>query len=293
MTEPLHHVDPETCLADGICVDVCPERVLEIRDGMATTVESRAAECIECGQCVAVCPTESIQISALAASDFAPLARRAFGYREFYEFLRRRRSVRRFKDRPVARDLVAKILAAAATAPMGLPPHSTAVVVIDRRAELDLLLAELVEDYGSLVRRFANPLGRALVRLASGPEYRTLKNHAVAIARRNNLEYRRDGVDRYMYRAPLVLLFHASRRALSYEENAHLVCHHAMLAALSLGLGTTIIGLIPPIVDRSKKLRQRYGIPPGHRVVTSLIAGHPRYRYRRGIRRDLAGVSRI
>ena len=77
---------------------------------------------------------------------------------------------------------------------------------------------------------------------------------------------------------------------MSYEENAHLVCHHSMLAAVSLGLGTTIIGLIPPIVDRSKVLRKRYGIPKENKVMTSLILGHPKYRYKKSIRRDLAGV---
>jgi ferredoxin len=74
-------------------------------------------------------------------------------------------------------------------------------------------------------------------------------------------------------------------------ENAHLVCHHSMLAAVSLGLGTTIIGLIPPIVERSKILRERYGIPKENRVLTSLILGYPKYRYRQSIRRDLAGVQ--
>ena len=74
-------------------------------------------------------------------------------------------------------------------------------------------------------------------------------------------------------------------------ENAHLVCHHAMLAAVTLGLGNTIIGLIPPIVDRSKVLRERYGIPKDNKVCTSLILGYPKYRYRQSIRRDLAGVQ--
>jgi hypothetical protein len=78
---------------------------------------------------------------------------------------------------------------------------------------------------------------------------------------------------------------------MSYAENAHLVCHHSMLAAVSLGLGTTIIGLIPPIVDRSKVLRERYGIPRGNKVCTSLILGYPKYKYRQSIRRDLAGVQ--
>ena len=214
-----------------------------------------------------------------------------FGYEEYLDFLRRRRSVRVFKDRPVERDLIDKILTAAATAPMGMPPHSTEVVVLDSRDEHDFLLHELVKDYESMVRAFSNPVGRTMVRLASGAEtYKVLKDYIVDLAEYANEAYHRDGTDRYMYRAPLLLLFHGNRWAMSYEENAHLVCHHAMLAALSLGLGTTIIGMIPPVVDRSKVLRERYGIPKDNRVLTSLIVGYPKYKYKKSIHRDLASV---
>ena len=135
-------------------------------------------------------------------------------------------------------------------------------------------------------------IGRAIVRLSAGAEnYGVLKHHVIDSARLANELYRSDGTDRYMYQAPVLMIFHASRRGISYQENAHLVCHHAMLAAVSLGLGTTIIGMIPPVVERAKKLRTRYGIPDDHRVLTSLIMGYPKYRYRRGICRDLAGVT--
>jgi ferredoxin len=294
MAEELHLVDLDSCKGDGICADVCPENVLEIVDGKAATAESRADTCIFCGQCVAVCPNEALQMPKLPAEDFEELARLPFGYGEFLDFLRLRRSVRVFKDQPVEQDLTQKILAAAATAPMGMPPHSTEVVVIDRREELDLLLKELVKDYAFMVRSFSNPLGRAMIRLASGAEdYLVLKDYIVELARYANDAYHRDGTDRYMYKAPMLMLFHGNRRAMSYEENAHLVCHHAMLAAVSLGLGSTIIGLIPPIVDRSKVLRKRYGIPKENKVMTSLILGHPKFRYKKGIRRDLAGVRMI
>jgi nitroreductase len=223
--------------------------------------------------------------------DLNPLA---FGYGELLDFLRTRRSVRCFKDRPVDPGHVEKILSAAATAPMGVPPHSTEVLVIRCREELDFLLKELVKDYEAMVKAFSSPIGRIMVRLAAGAEtYGVLKDHIIDIARRANEAYRRDGSDPYLRGAPMVLLFHGNRRAMSYEENAHLVCHHAMLAALSLGLGTTIIGLIPPVVDRSKVLRERYGIPGENKVMTSLIVGHPKYRYRRAIRRDLAGVRAV
>ena len=292
MTEQLHLVNLESCRGDGICVEICPEDVLEMVDEKAATVESRADSCILCGQCVAVCPTESLEMPKLPMEDFQRLGKRPFGYEEFVEFLRLRRSVRVFKDKPVEREVIAKILEAAATAPMGIPPHATEVVVIDRRDELDFLLAELVKDYDFLVKGFSNPLTRAMIRLNAGAEdFHTLKHFIVDVARHANEVYQRDGGDGYMRGAPVLMLFHGNRWTMSYEENAHLICHHSMLAAVSLGLGTTIIGLIPPIVDRSKVLRQRYGIPKENKVLTSLILGYPKYKYRRGIRRDLAGVQ--
>jgi len=294
MSKQLHKVDTDTCTGDGICVDVCPENVLEIVDEKAATVADRVDSCIMCGQCVAVCPTESLRMPDLATDDFKELVKPPFGYNEFHDFLKLRRSIRVFKDRPIEKELTAKILQAAATAPMGMPPHSTEVLVIDRREELDFLLNELVKDYASMVKGFSNPLGRALIRLSAGAEnYLVLKKYVLDLVIYANEAYHRDGTDRYMYNAPMLMLFHGNRRAMSYEENAHLVCHHAMLAALSLGLGTTIIGLVPPIVDRSKALRRRYNIPKDNKVITSLILGHPKYKYKKSIRRDLAGVQTI
>jgi nitroreductase len=241
---------------------------------------------------VAVCPTEALQVPTLASDDFDRLAPRAFGYPEFFDFLRSRRSVRVFTDDGVEREMIDRILAAAATAPMGFPPHTTEVAVIDRRLEIDHLIGALVTHYDRMISAFSSPIGRAVVRLSAGAEtYAVLRDHVIDVAKRANEAYRRDGSDRYTYGAPAVMLFHADRHGISYEENAHLVCHHAMLAAHALGLGTTIIGMIPPVVDRSPELRRRYGIPADHRVLTSLILGHPRYRYRQSIRRDLAGVT--
>ena len=294
MNGQLHVVNLETCTGDGICAEVCPENTLQVVDKKAATVENRVESCISCGQCVAVCPTESLQMPQLQMEDFRRLDKPPFGDHDFYEFLRLRRSVRVFKDRPVERETIDKILSAAATAPMGFPPHTTEVVVIDNRAELDVLLEELVREYDSMLKAFSSPVGRAFLRLKAGAEdYGVLKNHILQNVRFKNELFHRDGTDRYMYGAPVVMMFHGSRWAISYQQNAYLVCHHVMLAAVSFGLGTTIIGLIPPIVDRSKDLRRRFAIPKDHRVLAALILGPPKYTYRRGIRRELAGVTYI
>lgn len=292
MAEQLHVVDAETCLGDGICAEVCPEDILELVDEKVATVDGRADACILCGQCVAVCPTESLTMPILAMEDFRRLPRQPFGYEEFFDFLRLRRSVRVFKDKPVEREVIQKILDAAATAPMGVPPHTTEVVVIADREELDFLLQEFVKEYEFLVKGFSNPIIRTMIRFKAGAEdYHTLKHFIVDVARHANEVYHERGGDNYLRDAPVLLLFHGNRWTMSYEENAHLVCHHSMLAALSLGLGSTIIGLIPPVVDRSKFLRDRYGIPKDNKVLTSLVLGYPKYKYRCSIRRDLAGVK--
>ena len=292
MAEQLHVVDTETCLGDGICAEICPEDILEMVDEKAATVEARADACILCGQCVAVCPTESMMMPQLPMEDFQRLPKAPFEYEQFFDFLKLRRSVRVFKDKPVEREVIQKILDAAATAPMGFPPHSTEIVVIDSREELDFLLEQLVNDYTKTLKAFSNPIGRTIVRLNAGAEnYHSLKHDILRVASHANHVYRESGADNYMRGASVLMLFHGNRRALSYEENAHLICNYAMLAALSVGLGSTIIGLIPPVVDRSKLLRERYGIPKDNKVCTSLVVGYPKYKYRRGIRRDLAGVT--
>ncbi len=294
MLEQLHLIDQETCKGDSICVNVCPENVLETANHKASTVDGREDACIMCGQCVAVCPTGALQMPKLPPDLFQELPELPFGYHEFFDFLRVRRSVRTFKKRPVEQELVEKILQAASTAPMGFPPHSTEVLVIEQRDELDFLLKEVIKDYAFMVKGISNPLGRALIRLSAGAEdYLVLKDYILDVAKYANEAYDRDGTDKYMYKAPLLMLFHGNRRAMAYVENAHLVCHHAMLAAVSLGLGSTIIGLVPPIVDHSKVLRKRYRIPKENKVITSLILGYPKYKYRRSIQRDLAGVRTI
>ena len=68
---------------------------------------------------------------------------------------------------------------------------------------------------------------------------------------------------------------------------------YGLLAAHALGLGATAIGLVPPAIERSPRLREIFEIPPENQVLASMIVGYPRYRFRRGIRRELANVKWI
>jgi ferredoxin len=284
-------VDRAVCTGCGACVTICPHRVIELEAGTARTAPGRGRHCVRCAQCVAVCPEGAMGLPWLEPEQIVPLEPHGFGAEAFRSFLYARRSVRVFADRPVERALIERVLEAAATAPMGFPPHTTEVLVIDRREELDHLRQRCLEAYRKLVREYRSPLVRQIMRLNVDADLMTaLGNHVVPAVENNNALHDERGEDRYLYGAPALLLFHAARSATKYDENAVIVATHALLAAHALGLGATMLGIIPPVVNKHRGLRERLGLPRGNVVVSSLILGHPAVAYHRGVRRPLRGI---
>lgn len=56
MSHPI--IEADDCIGCGICVDACPQEVLEVVDGVAAVVNEDA--CIACGDCVEECPMGAI-----------------------------------------------------------------------------------------------------------------------------------------------------------------------------------------------------------------------------------------
>jgi NAD-dependent dihydropyrimidine dehydrogenase PreA subunit len=52
----------EICIGCGICTQVCPHMILEMR-GKKATVRNRD-ECMECGACALNCPVRAITVDA-------------------------------------------------------------------------------------------------------------------------------------------------------------------------------------------------------------------------------------
>jgi hypothetical protein len=51
--------------------------------------------------------------------------------------------------------------------------------------------------------------------------------------------------------------------------------------------------LIPPAIQNNQELRKMFSIPDNNNVVASMILGYPKYRYQRGIKRELKSVAWI
>jgi ferredoxin len=293
MATSLHEVDRDRCRAEGICVEICPKGVLEMHEGFPRTRQDRVDGCIRCGQCVAVCPNESMVFTDSAMGTVAESARWDFTDAQFQSFLEERRSIRLFSDKPVDRALVQRVIEIASTAPPGFPPHATEIVVIDRKQEVEHLAEALREGYQKLVKMYENPIGRRVIRIKRGEEtMRALQSHVIPIIKENNAWFGRNGQDRYLYSAPVVMLFHACRWHAGYHESAMVAATYAMLAAHALKLGCTMLSIVPPLLNNmGKELRPRYGIAQDNHVVVALVLGYPKYKYRRVIHRQFKSVQ--
>jgi ferredoxin len=288
---PLHEVVAEKCKGEGVCVAVCGKSVLEIEGGRARTRAGREERCIRCGACVATCPTAALSMPELGSAGWDRVRKDAVAPDDLHDLLSARRSVRCFAPEPVERALLERILAAAALAPMAFVP-TTEVVVLDTRAELDRLTAALRAGYDQLLGYLGSPIKRAVIRWKRGPEtYRALQGHVAGIVADNNARFAATGQDFYLYGAPALMIFHADRWSVGYQENAAITATYAMLAAHALGLGATLLSIVPPLLNNlDRALAARYGIPEENRAVIAMIVGHPRYPTQRQVPRRLKGV---
>jgi len=66
-----HVIDSDRCKGCGLCVTVCPKKVLEITDqvnakGYFPAFQARPDDCIHCSACCIMCPDVAITITRTA-----------------------------------------------------------------------------------------------------------------------------------------------------------------------------------------------------------------------------------
>lgn len=284
--------DAERCSRCGECTRTCPAEVLRLTDdGVRVTAESPFG-CIGCGHCMLVCPRDCIDVHGRGISredlrELPPPGARADA-EQLAALLRSRRSVRRFAPEEVPPELLQTIIELAATAPMGIPPWDIGIVTLQGRSRVQQVAATVVDGYRGFVK-LARPWLLTLLRPLMGRAKYEMFRHFILPLAGNYIAARNAGRDTLFWDAPAVLIFHASPYADAVD--AAIAGTYAMLAAESLGLGSTIIGGAPPILQRNAGLCRELGIPAGNRPVLALIVGRPAVPFRRTLQRHFTSTK--
>jgi len=282
----------ETCSHCGICVKICPASVLEQdSSGKVNFVTANLMLCLGCGQCMAICNTKSVFAKGMSyEKDFFDFSEN----NDFVSLLEHRRSVRRFKPKPLIENEIEKILYAVSLAPHGGSRTNVEVTIINNRNTIIDALPLMIQFYDKLEKWLHNPIMRGIIKFRKGKDtLNTLQNHLLPRIEKGiyrNFTFDYDGITRG---AHTLLIFHAHKDSEEHKEDAYIFVSYATLAAESLGLGSTIIGLVPAALNKSAELRKKFNIPDDHESVVSLILGYPKYKYHRGIKRSLKKINWI
>jgi ferredoxin len=284
-------IDPEKCTLCGLCARICPGGVLELEGGRIAVHQERLFGCIGCGHCATVCPSGAILVSGrdLEPGDIFGLApaRERATHAQLLALLQARRSVRHYRPEEVSREDVERILEAAATAPMGLPPTDVEVAVFHGRDCVRTLAGEMIPALDRMCRIMRPPLFWFLRPFLDRATAEAFRGFLVPVVDLYVREWAA-GRDTLFYGAPLGLYFHAA--AFADAADPMIAATYAMLAAESLGLGTCMLGFPGHAFQRDRALGEKYGVPRKHHLGVFLAAGHPAVRHQRGVRRRFSRV---
>lgn len=286
-------IDRDKCSVCGACSDICPVKVLSrSSDGIAIDRDHNFG-CISCGQCMMVCPLDCISVTGRRLSHeqvtVLPLPEEKASQAQLSALFMARRSIRTFRADEVPKEVVGQVLAAAATAPMGIPPWEVGVTVFHGRDKVAELSRDTANSYRGFLKIFDNPVMKQLSRLFMKKSVWSRFQSFIIPLARILVEGAGTGKDYVLYDAPVAIMFHVSPYADSAD--AMIACTYAMLAAESMGLGTCMIGCSAPVVERRKDLLKKYGVPEGNVPKIVLIMGYHEPPHLKGVRRSFQSLN--
>jgi nitroreductase/Pyruvate/2-oxoacid:ferredoxin oxidoreductase delta subunit len=267
-------VDKKTCAGDGKCVEVCPLHLLKMneKEHVPEFIPEGGAACINCGHCFAFCPHGSIRLSTMDSKYTVRLDHGKLPYAQQIElFLKGRRSIRKYKDEPMTKESMEKLLDISRFAPSGINRQPVSWVVVmgkDKVHELSGLIVEWIE------------------------ELLAAKNQMAVSFRFDRLSSAwKNGEDLICRGAPCIVIAYGIKDDPMVPQSCTIAATYLELAAFGLGFGACWAGYVNMAINMSEKIRKFVGLSSHATVGAVMMIGHPKYRYSRLPLRNPVQVS--
>lgn len=278
-------IDHDACTKCGICVVRCAQCFREINDKIS--VRADEDRCNLCGHCISLCPTDALVHHKLDMENFPKLDNdklAAIGMGEFTEMVRARRSQRVFKDKPIERADLEKLVDLVRYSPTGSNKQNTGVMVIEDRDKIKKLSDLTVDYFEQNVERMEDEKKAAL---AGGPPIPDHMQHVYSMtdAFRNLIMARQYGLEVIFHNAPAVFVFHAPLTTSSPKDDCVIASTTVGLAAMTMGIGSCYIGLFEFAARDCQPILDELNLGSGRRVFSVLVAGYSKLKYQRSVDR--------
>jgi nitroreductase/NAD-dependent dihydropyrimidine dehydrogenase PreA subunit len=256
-------IDEERCKKDGLCAAECPAVIIRLKeDGFPEMVAGGEELCLLCGHCVAVCPEGALSHQHCTREECPPIdPKLALTERQAMQFLRTRRSVRRYQDKPVEREKIQRLIEIARYAPTGSNSQLVEWLVVDDKSKIKDL-AGLTIDY----------FRRLLQEEPQAASYASLPRAIAAWEA---------GYDAVLRNAPALVVASAPQEAFNGMIDVALALCYLDLMAPVFGLGTCWAGMLQRALRLAPPVKEALGVPARHPHHYPMMLGYPKVKYYR------------
>ncbi len=256
-------IDETKCKQDGICAEECPRRIITQEDKRFPEIAAAdQAYCMTCGHCVAVCPHGALSVAGVSIEECPVIDKGlTLSWDQTVQFLRSRRSIRLFKEKPVARKTLEQLIAAARYAPTASNAQKIEWTVIEGREKL-VPLSQATIDWMERV-------------IADQPDASAAFYFRPMVARWAT------GYDSVLRTAQTLIIPSAPKENANGLVDLSIALAYLELGALPLGVGTCWAGLLRGAMLATPELVTSIGLPEGHAWYYPMMIGYPKYRYYR------------
>ncbi|MFZ5569535.1 MAG: nitroreductase family protein [Thermodesulfobacteriota bacterium] len=289
-------IDPERCTGCGLCIEVCPEETISLRNKKAVIT---GASSLNCGHCAAVCPTGAISVAGI---DPSLTSFSSFSLQEKWlphgrpdtadlvHLMLSRRSCRNFRSDAVARDLLEDLVKIGVTAPSGSNCQPWTFTILPDRDSVDALGRRTAQFFRKLNRMAEKSWLRAALRVMGKPELEEYYQAYFESVQEGLVKYDTGKKDLLFHGAPAAIIVGASQDASCPAEDALLATQNILLGAHSLGLGTCLIGFVVAAMKADKGIGRFLGLPRDEKAYAVIAVGYPAETYQRVAGRKKARI---
>lgn len=257
-------INKELCVGCGACVRDCLLGTLRLEEGKAAAGE----RCIGCGHCVAVCPKMAVSLPAWDMSDVEEYEEESFVIKpeNYLHAVKFRRSIRSYKERPVPKEKLERILQAGRYTPTAANRQACRFYVVQKELSRwkELVWKELPDAIEAL--RESAP--------AMAARFTEFYNKHMANQKNDSLFF---GATAFLAVAADEI-FDAGLAACNMEN-----------MAVSEGLGLLYSGYLTRIIEKSPVLREWLGVLEKP-LACCMLLGYPAVHYKRTAPRKPADI---
>jgi nitroreductase/NAD-dependent dihydropyrimidine dehydrogenase PreA subunit len=262
----INGIDQEKCSKCQLCVKECALGYFSVKKNGDIRFNDRLNTCNFCGHCIAVCPEKAILFEGIDDVETFPgidSPETIIDYDQFFNLIRAKRSIRRYKNKKVPNELINKIFEAMRYAPSASNARLWRYLILSDPDKMKKISDEIIKT------------SYLYMGFQSGEQA---------------LQYfKATGRESIFYKAPhLIILYYKTieknTTIIGLRANdAGIALTYGMLAAESLGLGTCWIGMLQGSVAMNRDILKLLEIK-GY-ILGAFTLGFPAVKYRRTVPR--------